>query len=311
MQDTLFNRTWNVEELNKLLKTDPKTVVTAAEDELEKSVEQAADAIRKAGKGRQIVLLSGPSASGKTTFAAKICGALARFGREAKRVSIDDFYKGLSEIPRNEDGTYDMESISGLDVELVQKCLTELLETGFSRFPIFDFEAQERSDRWNDMTLSEDGILVIEGIYALCPILSETLPGENLFRLSVRPETNYDLGGEPFMPPQTIRLMRRMIRDEKFRNWSAEKTLAQWASVREGEHIYVNPYRDTSELFVDTSMDFEPALFGRILSPMLKNIEENSPYFPAAEELLEKLSVFEPLSAEILPENSILHEFIG
>lgn len=311
MQDTLFNRTWNVEELNELLKTDPKTVVTAAEDELEKSVEQTADAIRKAGKGRQIVLLSGPSASGKTTFAAKICGALARFGREAKRVSIDDFYKGLSEIPRNEDGTYDMESISGLDVELVQKCLTELLETGFSRFPIFDFEAQERSDRWNDMTLSEDGILVIEGIYALCPVLSETLPGENLFRLSVRPETNYDLGGEPFMPPQTIRLMRRMIRDEKFRNWSAEKTLAQWASVREGEHIYVNPYRDTSELFVDTSMDFEPALYGRILYPMLKNIEEKSPYFSVAEELLEKLSVFEPLSTEILPENSILHEFIG
>lgn len=311
MQDTLFNRTWNVEELNELLKTDPKTVVTAAEDELEKSVEQTADAIRKAGKGRQIVLLSGPSASGKTTFAAKICGVLARFGREAKRVSIDDFYKGLSEIPRNEDGTYDMESISGLDVELVQKCLTELLETGFSRFPIFDFEAQERSDRWNDMTLSEDGILVIEGIYALCPVLSETLPGENLFRLSVRPETNYDLGGEPFMPPQTIRLMRRMIRDEKFRNWPAEKTLAQWASVREGEHIYVNPYRDTSGLFVDTSMDFEPALYGRILYPMLKNIEEKSPYFSVAEELLEKLSVFEPLSAEILPENSILHEFIG
>lgn len=311
MQDTQFNRTWNVEELNELLKSDPKTVVMAAEDELEKSVEQTANTIRKAGKGRQIVLLSGPSASGKTTFAAKICGALERFGREAKRVSIDDFYKGLSGIPRNEDGTYDMESISGLDVELVRKCLTELLKTGFSCFPIFDFEAQERSDRWNDMTLSENGILVIEGIYALCPILSETLPGENLFRLSVRPETNYDLGGELFMPPQTIRLMRRMIRDEKFRNWSAEKTLAQWASVREGEHIYVNPYRDTSELFVDTSMDFEPALYGRILYPMLEKIEENSPYFSAAKELLEKLSVFEPLSAEILPENSILHEFIG
>ncbi len=311
MQDTPFNRTWNVEELNELLKSDPETVVAAAEDELEKSVEQTADVIRKSGKGRQIVLLSGPSASGKTTFAAKICGVLTHWGREAKRVSIDDFYKGLSQIPRNEDGTYDMESINGLDIELVQKCLTELLETGFSRFPIFDFEAQERSDRWNEMTLSEDGILVIEGIYALCPVLSKTLPGEKLFRLSVRPETNYNLGGKPFLPPQMIRLIRRMIRDEKFRNWSAENTLAQWASVKEGEHIYVNPYRDTSELFVDTSMDFEPALYGKILYPMLENIRKDSPYFPAAEELTEKLSVFEPLTPDVLPKNSILHEFIG
>lgn len=311
MSDIRLSRTIEVETLNELLREEPERVIGEAETEFEKGLSEAVNRLFLAGEGRKVVLLSGPSASGKTTFAEKLCEALKSKGREAGRVSLDDFYLGLDYLPKNEDGTYDMESIQGLDLERVQLCLSELLKDGVSRFPTFDFTKQQRSERWNTVSLSENGVLVIEGIYALYPLLGETLPKEGVFRLSIRPEKEYLFGGKENFSAKEVRLMRRMIRDEKFRNWPEEKTLEQWESVRRGERIYVDPFRETADLILDTSFSYEPAVYRTILCPVLEKVTEKSPSFLMAQEILEKLSAFSGLLTEKVPQTSLLREFIG
>lgn len=311
MSDIRLTRTIEVEKLNELLRENPEKVIRKAEAEFEEGFSKAVDRLLSADKGRKIVLLSGPSASGKTTFAGKLCEALNEKGREARQVSLDDFYLGLDYLPKNEDGTYDMESIRGLDLKQVQTCLSELLSDGFSRFPTFDFPRQKRSERWNNVSLSGNGILVIEGIYALYPILGETIPGENTFRISIRPEKDYLCRGEKNFTAKEVRLMRRMIRDGKFRSWPEEKTLEQWESVRRGERIYVDPFRERADLILDTSFNYEPAIYRTILSPILEKVKEQSPSFSMAQDILKKLSDFSSLPLERVPESSLLREFIG
>ncbi len=307
MKDTLFD----IEKINQGILNNKEALISSGEEKIESEVDRTATEIFSAGSKVKIVLVSGRSASGKTTFTKKVCKKLCEMGRNAVHIELDDFWLGFEYLPVNPDGTYNMESISGLDTALANSCFKELLEKGESNFPTFDFPNQRRGEKVNRISLGENGIIFIEGIHALNPILTENLPKEDILRVFIEPKSGYSLNGEKIFSPKDIRLLRRSTRDEFFRGWEAEKTLIQWKSVLEGEKIYIEPYIDLADIKVDSSVEFEPAIFKEKLTPMLKRVQEDSAFFTWAKEILQKLSLFEEIKCEFLPKESILHEFVG
>ncbi len=311
MRDIRFGRKYDINELNYFYARSCEKLAADSENRMSLDIMGAAGGIIDAGESLKAVLVAGPSASGKTTFAKRLCDVLCAAGTEARLVSLDDFYLGLEYLPKNEDGTYDMESISGFDLAGAHKCFADLAENGEADFPIFDFPNQSRSSRVNHISLGKNGVLIIEGIYALDPRLTEGIPAKNVMRIYVGTQSRYEYYGKTVLSAKDVRLLRRAVRDELFRGWPAEKTLAQWKSVLRGEEIYIKPYIRTADMYINTSLAYEPAVLKAALAPALKAITKASPFFDEARELSEKLSYFDTVNADIVPKDSILHEFIG
>ncbi len=309
--NAILSDAFDIESINKGIDSDFSGMIFKTEAEIERKVEETAKAILEKGEKLKIVLVSGRSASGKTTFTRKVCEKLSEMGREARHIALDDFLLGFGYMPVNEDGTFDMESIEGLDTSLANEAFRLLLTEGKADFPTFDFPNQRRGEKWNRVEIGEKGLIMIEGIHSLNPLLTENLPEEGILRVFIEPKTGYRKNGKEVFSAEEVRLMRRATRDELFRGWSAEKTFAQWKSVLAGEKIYIEPYIDSAEININTSMDFEPAVFVEILSKMLSEISEDSPFFVTAKALSEKLMLFKEISPDFLPKDSILREFVG
>lgn len=311
MTDIQSETAFDIFAVNEAAKKDKKKLLSIGEDGINKEVEKTADYIISRGEELKIVLVSGRSASGKTTFTKKVCEKLSKMGREAKHISLDDFLLGLGYMPVNEDGTYDMESIKGLDTALANECFGLLLKEGAADFPTFDFPKQRRGEKWNRIETGENGIIMIEGIHALNPLLTENLPEKGIMKVYIEPEKGYELSGKEVFSTDEVRLMRRMTRDELFRGWSAEKTLIQWKSVKEGEKIYIEPYVEFADIKVNTSFMGEPTVFKKILSEMLSVIKEDSGFFDMAQDFLKKLEAFDEIDPNFLEKDSLLREFVG
>ena len=309
--NAILSDAFETEAINKGISSAFSEMIAKTEAEIERKVEETAEAIFEKGGKLKIVLVSGRSASGKTTFTKKVCKKLCEMGREAKHIALDDFLLGFGYMPLNEDGTFDMESIAGLDTALANETFRLLLTEGKADFPTFDFPNQRRDEKWNRVELGKNGIVMIEGIHSLNPLLTENLPEEGILRMFIEPKKGYRKDGKYVLSPEEVRLMRRITRDELFRGWSAEKTLVQWKSVLAGEKIYIEPYIDSAEIKVDSSMDFEPAVFVDILSEMLSKIRKDSPFYGMAKDFSEKLSCFNKISPDFLPKDSLLREFVG
>ena len=311
MQDIPFDFAFDIGSINAKCKENIAAAVSECENRIEREVLRTAEEIFAAGEKLKIVLVCGRSASGKTTFTKKVCEKLCKMCREARHIALDDFFLGISALPKNPDGTYDMESIKGLDVALANECFAKLLGEGFADFPTFDFPKQRRGETWNRVELGKSGLIIIEGIHALNPLLTENLPEEGIMRVYIQPECSYYFGGEKILSPKDIRIIRRAVRDELFRGWSAEKTLIQWKSVLDGEKIYIEPYIDSAKIKVNSSMEIEPMFFKDILGKMLSEISEDSEYYSFGKGLLDKISLFCGADAKFLPKDSLLREFVG
>ena len=311
MQDIPFDFAFDIGSINAKCKENIAAAVSECENRIEREVLRTAEEIFAAGEKLKIVLVCGRSASGKTTVTKKVCEKLCKMCREARHIALDDFFLGISALPKNPDGTYDMESIKGLDVALANECFAKLLGEGFADFPTFDFPKQRRGETWNRVELGKSGLIIIEGIHALNPLLTENLPEEGIMRVYIQPECSYYFGGEKILSPKDIRIIRRAVRDELFRGWSAEKTLIQWKSVLDGEKIYIEPYIDSAKIKVNSSMEIEPMFFKDILGKMLSEISEDSEYYSFGKGLLDKISLFCGADAKFLPKDSLLREFVG
>lgn len=310
MKDILFEP-FGVAGINKIASADKKAALEAAEKLLDDEIERAAEAVLEKGEKIKVLLICGRSASGKTTFTKKLCERLCKKGRAAVQVSLDDFFLGAEHMPLNEDGTYDFENPVGIDLALAGRCFREIIEKGETKLPTFDFAKQRRGETMNTLVLPEKGLLVTEGIHSLAPELLKEIPEERIFRIFMEPCRDYIHEGRTVFTKDEIRLMRRMTRDELFRNWSAEKTLAQWKSVIAGEKLYIEPYIPFSDMKICTSFGPEPGIFLPVLEEMLSKIREDSPFFETAKEFLSRLSLFEVIEKDFLPKDSLLREFLG
>lgn len=270
-----------------------------------------ADYLTAGLRGRLLVMLSGPSSSGKTTTALRLCEQLSVHDADAHVVSLDDFYRGRGLAPRLPDGSFDYESPEALDLDRLSGCMRELVRDGKTRLPRYDFEAGRPDAETRELRLSERSVVIFEGIHALHPVFSELLPQENLRRVFINTLSPIYDGGEKCLARRDIRLVRRLLRDERFRNSPPENTLRMWQQVMRGETTYLFPYTEAVDAVIDTTHAYEPCVFAGELLPLLREVPAAHPQAETARHLCRALEGFEQLPSSIVPADSILREFLG
>ena len=257
-----------------------------------------------------IVMLTGPSASGKTTTATKLAAALRSRGCPSRVVSLDNFYKNLDDYPRLPDGSKDYENITALDLAEIERCLSELLETGETDLPEFDFVTEMRRAETTHLSLP-GGVCIVEGIHALNPQLTSGLPRGSVYKIYAGLREEYSYRGQRVIPTRDIRLARRMMRDCKFRGHSLEKTLSMWGGVCMGEDKFIKVFKAEADLLLDTSFSYEICLLAPFMAPLAGSLPETHPQCEQLNSLAGRFALADPIPEALVPENSMLREFLG
>ncbi len=286
---------------------NPVSFVCHCEIEYESRVIAAAAEAR--GSECPIVMLTGPSASGKTTTAHKLADALKRSGTHAVVVSLDNFYKNIDEYPRLPDGTKDYENVYALDIDKIHQCLLALIEKGEAEFPEFDFQSERRKEETQHIQL-DGGVLVVEGIHALNPLLTDALPAGSVYKIYAGLREEYSYGGQRCLPTRDIRLARRMVRDNKFRGHSLEKTINMWPMVCAGEDQYIKSFKPYADLLLDTSFSYEICVLADYIVEM-KGTLDHTPLGEQLNDLAARFALCTRLPQSFIPPQSMLREFIG
>ncbi len=274
------------------------------EQRYESAVKDAAGRIL-ARKNIKLVLISGPSCSGKTTTTSKLKDFLEEGGKNTHMLSIDDFFKNPNDMEFDEYGNRDYESIDSIDLNELHKVLSKLVSGKKTRSPVFDFVLAERSKKYNVLKLGKNDIAIIEGLHALNPkILNGFVLPENIFRLFL------DCHTEQKSDMRYTRLMRRLVRDYNYRNTNAESTFARWKSVLGGEQKYVYPFVSNADGEINTYFEYEKYVFKDDLLKILSEVKEDSEYYENAKSISAFLENLDSVSKDLVPENSLLKEFI-
>ena len=258
----------------------------------------------------KIVLLAGPSSSGKTTTSRKLCMYLESFGLHPKAIGMDDYFVDKKDNPKDENGNYDFECLEALDLKLFDKQMAELLKGEKVRIPTFNFMIGEKEFR-SDMQLGEDDILIIEGIHALDDKILTNIDRDRKFKIYISPLTELSMDDHNRIPTTDNRLLRRIVRDNRTRNYSVEKTLQQWPSVRDGEEKYIFPFQDESDVTINSAAIYEIGVLKTYVEPLLYSVENDSPYYEEARRLINFLRLFLPIPSDSIPEDAVVREFIG
>lgn len=300
-----------IDTINRTAEKDPAGLVASSEEYYNSQVMAAAQKIA-ALPDCKFVLLCGPSASGKTTTAHKLRHRIVAQGVGARVVSMDNFFRGLDYYPKLPDGTPDMESFQAVDHGLLNECFETLFEKGEAMFPKFDFATQTRHLNCHPMTLGEHDVLIMEGIHALNPVILSNISRENVFRIYVSVRTKFISGEETILVPKDIRLMRRMVRDNNFRNYPPVSTLRSWVNVVAADRVNIDPYRDDVDIKIDNTIDYEVCIWHHMLSNMLASGEAGEyDEYPEIRRIFAGLKRFAEIDHGLIPKNSLLREFIG
>lgn len=307
-----FYRDFSVDvgSLNRRVRRNPAEAVRLSEENYRYGVSHIASVLQKRMGSCSVVLLAGPSASGKTTTAYKLREQLVDLGIGAHVVSLDDFYKNRDFYPRRKDGSIDYESVYALDIDCLHDCFHRLIVKRQADFPVFDFETVSRKEERRRIKLSDHDILIVEGIHALNPILMPPGDTNSFFRLYASVQTDYQMNGRTLLSRKDIRLMRRMVRDLKFRASPVQATFDMWDQVCEGEERYIKPYRALADAQIDTLHLYEPCVFHHYLLPLCEQ-ELDDAHRKKLHSLCAALEYIEDIGVEMIPANSLLREFVG
>lgn len=303
----------NVGDLNLAIeKGRSQDIILVSEAMQEKQVAKIAEKIADGYKeGIRIVLISGPSSSGKTTFCKRLQVQLTTNLLHPVGISLDDYFLNREDTPKDEHGEYDFESLYALDLPYFNKDLKKLLSGEEIDLPTFNFETGQRVFKGKKLKLRENSILVIEGIHALNPELTEFIDDKYKYRVYVSVLTSISLDNHNWIPTTDNRLLRRIIRDYRFRGYSAEDTISRWPSVRRGEDKWIFPYQENADAMFNSAMLYELAALRKFAEPILAQVPESSKANAEAYRLLRFLRYFNYIPTEELPGTSLLREFLG
>lgn len=301
----------NAGSINRMVKTDPVGFVQACENRYHDRICSTVDFFFDK-PGYQLVMLAGPSSSGKTTTAKLMTEEIIRRGRPAKIISLDDFYLDQSTTFYFEDGTPDYETHEALDIPYICSCLSSLVKDGECMLPRFSFYTKKRESELVKTRLLEDEIVIVEGLHAINPVITDKLDPDTLTRLYVSVSSRISEDGSDILfSKRDIRFVRRLIRDYNFRNADVDYTFLLWKGVQMGEARYIFPFRHVADYKIDSIHAYEPCLFKNKAIKLLDLIGEDNIYFNDAEKIINKLSCFESMDPSLIPDNSLLREFIG
>lgn len=300
-----------VYKLNRIIENGQIKKLIMLEEALhEKKIAQIADKIA-ANKSIKMVLIAGPSSSGKTTFAQRLGLQLRINGLKPVTISVDNYFVERPNTPKDENGEYDFENIEAVDLELFNRDLTDLLNGKTINCPEFDFKLGTKKYNGKTMHLAEDEILVIEGIHCLNDKLTSQISRNQKYKIYISALTVLSMDRLNRISTTDTRLVRRIVRDYKFRNYSAEHTLQTWAKVNRGEEKNIFPYQEEADSIFNTSLIYELAALKDIAMPLLEKISKDKKEHAEVVRLIDMLKYFEPIPSEYIPANSLLKEFLG
>lgn len=309
---TLNRAKVRVSNVNSFASTDGEAFFKLCNDKYEKKLDYIAKRIASDPSKARLIMLSGPSASGKTTTSLKLREGLGKLGCGAAAISMDDFFKNRDDIRILPDGRRDYESSSALDTGLLKERLGQLIFTGGADIPIFDFKTGKRSEKERRVVLGKGQVAVVEGLHALDTCITGLLPKEHILKIYVSVSSDFVTDdGKEALCARDIRLIRRTVRDYNFRGADVMNTLDMWNSVCRGEDLYVRPFKKDADITVNSAFACEPCIFREKAEELFGSIPKSGPHSELAEHILAGLSEFDKLSPSVMPGSCVLREFTG
>jgi uridine kinase len=286
-----------------------REIILVSEALHEQRIAQIADQITQQ-ESMRLVLIAGPSASGKTTFSKRLSIQLLAQGIQPFPLALDDYFVDREETPRDASGNYNFEALEALDVSLFNEHLQALMRGEEVQLPHFNFKTGRR-EKGERIQLGPDHVVIVEGIHGLNPRLVAGVPDECIYRIYVSALTQLNIDRHNRVPTTDTRLIRRIVRDATYRGYTAEDTLDHWDMVRQGEKRYVFPYQEHADIMFNSALVYELAVLKELAEPLLLQVKPSSPRYVEVKRLLALLRWFEMCGTELIPDNSILREFIG
>lgn len=305
-------RIQHLDDLNyvtEIKKTDQ--LIQVAEALHEKKIADIADMIAERKDKTKIVLISGPSSSGKTTFSKRLAVQLIVNGITPVNLSLDNYFVNRADTPRDENGDYDFEAVEAIDIKYFNEQLLDLMNGKEIEIPKFDFTTGSRHYDGEKLKLTPNSVIIIEGTHGLTPQLTHLIPADAKFKIYVSPLASINLDTLTRISTTDNRLIRRIVRDYKYRHYSAQETIARWPSVRRGEDRHIYPNQEQADVMFNSALLYELAVLKAQAEPMLLEVLPNSAEYAEARRLLNFLSYLKPISADSIPPTSIMREFLG
>lgn len=298
-----------VKEINSSIKNGAKDFILSCEERYHGEIRELAEEVQKGNK--KIIMIAGPSGSGKTTTAHILRDYLRESGINTFVVSLDDFYLSSDQAPLDSEGKPDFETVYSLDIPEIKRCFSTLLEVGECELPRFDFLLRKRSDKRHTVTAHDGEMLIVEGLHALNPLLTENLPADKLFKVYISVnESVCDENGSVVLSSRQMRLIRRMSRDDIYRGTSPTETFLMWESVIKGEEKYLYCFKPTADRQITTLHRYEPCVFRDRVLGLLSEISPDTEDYYYIENTRNGLMKFEGIEEELVPQDSLLREFI-
>jgi uridine kinase len=302
----------DISHLNRITaRGEAGNVIKISEALHEKKIAEIATIITEKRDNVNIILIAGPSSSGKTTFSKRLSVQLAVNGIHALQISLDNFFVDREHTPLDENGEHDFEALEAIDVPYFNQVLLKLLSGETVELPTFDFQSGARVFKGEFLTMGKDNILIIEGIHGLNPGLVPIIDPEKTFKIFISALTQISVDEHTYVHTTDNRLLRRMIRDAKYRGYSATTTIRRWPSVRRGEDKHIFPYQENADIMFNSALAYELAVLKRYANTLLKSVKENVPEYSEAQRLLIFISYFSFIPETEIPPTSVLREFLG
>lgn len=302
----------NVANLNEhTLNGQSGDIIKISEALHEKKIAEIANVIYERKDEVKVVLIAGPSASGKTTFCKRLMVQLAVNGLKPTMISLDDYFVDREKTPRDENGEYDFEAIEAIDIECFNTQLIQLFNGETVELPKFNFTVGTKFPSGKKLQLQPNSILVVEGIHGMNPNLIPHIRPEQTFKIFLSALTQISIDDQNHISTTDNRLVRRMIRDSKYRNYSAQETIRRWPSVRLGEEKNIFPYQENADVMFNSALVYELAVLKKYAEPLLKNVTESQSEFSESNRLLKFFSYFKPIDDLEIPPTSLIREFLG
>ncbi len=302
----------NAADLNNIVSLGKyNDVIQLAEANYNSQLAKTADIIYNKKNKVKIVLLAGPSSSGKTTTARKLEVYLKARGFKTHSISTDDYFLNRIDTPKKANGDYDFESLRAVDTDLFNKHLLKLLDGEKVLMPEYNFVLGEREYKGRTLQLGENDIIIVEGLHALNPELTLAIDDSNKFKIYISPLTQLNIDNHNRIHTSDTRRLRRIIRDNKYRGWNAADTLRNWKNILEGEEEYVFPYQNKADIIINSALIYELGVLKTYAEPLLFSVHEDDEVYPEAIRLINFLRNFLPIPSDDVPKESVLREFIG
>lgn len=295
--------------INREVVARPELLIGEVEQNFRTSIEEVALCAKNSGF--RLIFLAGPSASGKTTASHLLTDFFGTMHIASHVISLDDFFFGRAQAPLLPNGRPDFESLAALDVDRIRRCLAELVNERRCEMPVFNFTTGAPEPFTRTVSLGRDDVVIVEGLHALNPHLTETIPPESFLRVYISVKQGISDAESEIVCARQVRLLRRMVRDYYYRACSPERTLEMWEDVCRGEDLYIRPFKRQADMTINSLHLYELSVLRTYALPLLEALHRKQPNNAETEQLLQQLSRFEPLQPSLVPKTSLLQEFIG